>query len=149
MPHSKLSRWSLTLQSYAYTIKHRPGKSHGNVDALSRMPESTSDREPPREELPALICAIDTPGLQLERIKELQHQDPALTDLINYFEQGDIPEGSISARRIMATVEDYLFEEGVLYHLDRGRARSRTNVSKQLVRPRSLKDEVMLSLQGK
>ena len=112
------------------------------------MPESTSDREPPREELPALICAIDTPGLQLERIKELQHQDPALTDLINYFEQGDIPEGSISARRIMATVEDYLFEEGVLYHLDRGRARSRTNVSKQLVRPRSLKDEVMLSLQG-
>ena len=113
---------------------------------MSRIPESTSDREPPREELPALICAIDTPGFQLERIKELQHQDPALTDLINYFEQGDIPEGSISARRLMATVEDYLVEGGVLYHLDRGRARSRTNVSKQLVIPRSLKDEVMLSL---
>ena len=34
-PHSRLSRWSLALQSYAYAIKHRPGKSHGNVDALS------------------------------------------------------------------------------------------------------------------
>ena len=34
-PHSRLSRWSLTLQSYAFSIKHRPGKLHGNVDALS------------------------------------------------------------------------------------------------------------------
>ena len=46
----------------------------------------------------------------------------------------------------MATVQDYLFEESVLYHLDRGQALSRTNVSKQPVIPRSLKDEVMLSL---
>ena len=28
-PHSRLSRWSLSLQSYSFVIKHRPGKSYG------------------------------------------------------------------------------------------------------------------------
>ena len=46
----------------------------------------------------------------------------------------------------MATVKDYLFEGGILYHLDKDRARSRQIVRKQLVVLRSLKDEVMLSL---
>ena len=45
----------------------------------------------------------------------------------------------------MASCEDYLLEDDILYHLDRGRARSRNAIRKQLVVPRSLKDEVMLS----
>ena len=49
----------------------------------------------------------------------------------------------------MATIEDYILEDGVLYHLDRGRSRARDSVHKQVVRPRSLKDEVMPSLREK
>ena len=57
-----------------------------------------------------------------------------------------MPIDSISVRRLMAIIEDYILEEGVLYHLDRGRSRSRNTVRRQLVTPGSLKDEVMLSL---
>ena len=46
----------------------------------------------------------------------------------------------------MATADNYVFEEGVLYHLAKGRARSREVIRKQLVIPRSLKDEVMLAM---
>ena len=46
----------------------------------------------------------------------------------------------------MATADDYIFEEGILYHLAKGRARSREGIRKQLVIPRSLKDEVMLAM---
>ena len=145
-PHSRLSRWSLSLQSYAFTIKHRPGKSHGNVDTLSRMPDVGIRKEPCKAGLVTSVNAIDLPGLQLDRIKSSQRQDPSLSDLINYFEKGEIPTDSTSARRLMATVEDYVFEEGALYHLDNRRARSRSIIRKQLVIPRSLKDEVMLSL---
>ena len=34
--NSRLTRWSLSLQSYTFRVKYRPGKTHGNVDALSR-----------------------------------------------------------------------------------------------------------------
>ena len=47
----------------------------------------------------------------------------------------------------MATADDYVFEEGVLYHLAKGRARSREAIRKELVKPRSLKDEVVLAMQ--
>jgi len=136
-PHSRLSRWSLALQSYAFSIKHRPGKLHGNVDSLSRLPDNNCN---------VSIAAIDSPGLQLDRVKDLQRKDPALQDLIKYLETGDIPDNSVDARRLMATSDDYLLDKGVLYHLDNGRIRSRKIVRKQLVIPRSLKEEVMLAL---
>ena len=32
------ARWALILQEFDFVIVHRPGTSHGNVDALSRLP---------------------------------------------------------------------------------------------------------------
>ena len=34
--NAKLTRWSLALQPYHFTIKHRPGAQNNNADALSR-----------------------------------------------------------------------------------------------------------------
>ena len=33
----QLTRWSLSLQPYQFTVKHQPGVANGNADALSRM----------------------------------------------------------------------------------------------------------------
>ena len=37
-PSAKLARWALIIQELNLEIKHRPGKSNTNVDALSRKP---------------------------------------------------------------------------------------------------------------
>jgi hypothetical protein len=34
----RLTRWILALSEYDFTIAYRPGKSHANMDALSRLP---------------------------------------------------------------------------------------------------------------
>lgn len=75
-PQSRLSCWPLTLQSYAFKIKYRPGKAHGNIDALSRVPDINPRKEPMKEDKVTPVYAIDSPGLQLERVKQLQRQDP-------------------------------------------------------------------------
>ena len=37
-PGGQVARWIETLSSYDFEIQHRPGKQHGNADALSRKP---------------------------------------------------------------------------------------------------------------
>jgi transposase InsO family protein len=51
---SKLTRWLLKLQEYSYTVEYRRGPTHGNVDALSRVP---FDDPPP----PPANTIVDTP----------------------------------------------------------------------------------------
>ncbi len=34
----KLTHWSIKLSGYDFIVKHRPGKMHGNADAMSRAP---------------------------------------------------------------------------------------------------------------
>ena len=36
-PEGQIARWLEVLESYNFTIEHRPGKQHGNADGLSRQ----------------------------------------------------------------------------------------------------------------
>lgn len=40
-PTGRLARWSIYIQAFDFEIKHRSGKSHANVDALSRLAQDT------------------------------------------------------------------------------------------------------------
>ena len=37
--NSRLTRWSLALQPFTFTIEHKKGKDNANAGTLSRMPE--------------------------------------------------------------------------------------------------------------
>uniref|UniRef100_A0A3B1IW44 ribonuclease H n=1 Tax=Astyanax mexicanus TaxID=7994 RepID=A0A3B1IW44_ASTMX len=37
-PEGQLARWISRLQEFSFEVVHRPGRSHGNADALSRRP---------------------------------------------------------------------------------------------------------------
>ena len=39
-PSAKLARWAMIIQELDLEIRHRPGKTNLNADALSRNPES-------------------------------------------------------------------------------------------------------------
>ena len=44
---ARIQRWALTLSAYSYTIRHKPGRTLGNVDALSRLPRSVTTSSRP------------------------------------------------------------------------------------------------------
>lgn len=73
-PSGRLVRCAFLLQQYDIEIIHRAGSSNGNANCLSRR-----CYEP-------LVAALDSPGVQVEKVRELQRQDPALSDIINYLE---------------------------------------------------------------
>lgn len=43
-PEGQLARWQERLQEYTFEIVYRKGSSHGNADALSRIPEPSSEQ---------------------------------------------------------------------------------------------------------
>ena len=45
--NSRVTRWFLDLQSYRFTVEHRPGKLMKHADALSRMYEDAGHDVPP------------------------------------------------------------------------------------------------------
>ena len=47
--NSRLTRWSLSLQQYKFTITHRPGITNGNADALSRFCQTSLTGEGGRD----------------------------------------------------------------------------------------------------
>jgi hypothetical protein len=64
-PTGKLARWSIYLQQYDYTIIHRQGRKHDNVDTLSRPVLSIrvhplESSEPPP--LPSYLSDVDPYG---------------------------------------------------------------------------------------
>jgi len=125
----------LLVQQHDFEIRHRPGTSHANADALSRrlykLPIPT-------------VSAYDVPGVQTSRVKELQHRDPDLADLINYLESATLPDKDKLARSLLLTIDDYvLSDDGLLFHLWTPRKTHHTTTCQQLVIPAALRYQVL------
>ena len=43
--NARLTRWSLALQPYSFTVEHRKGRNNANVDALSRLHAGTIEEQ--------------------------------------------------------------------------------------------------------
>ena len=134
-PSGKLARWSLLVQQHDFEIRHRPGISHANADALSRRPYKLPIQT---------VSAYDVPGVQTSRVKELQRRDPDLADLINYLESATLPDKDKLARSLLLTIDDYfLSDDGLLFHLWTPRKTRHTTTYQQLVIPAALRYEVL------
>ena len=62
-PENQLARLLERMQEYDFDIVHRPGRKHGNADALSRVPCKQCGRESyaESEESNAAIATVRTP----------------------------------------------------------------------------------------
>ena len=49
--NARLTRWSLLLQPYNFTIEHRKGQANANADALSRLDVTSTSCQRRREEM--------------------------------------------------------------------------------------------------
>ena len=134
-PSGRLARWSLLVQQHDFEIRHRPGISHANADALSRRPYNLP---------PPSISAYDIPGVQIDRVRHLQRRDPDLADLIDYLETSRLPARDNIARSLLLSIDDYfLSEDGLLFHIWTPKGRRRANTYQQLVIPAALRYEVL------
>ena len=134
-PTGRLAKWSLLIQQHDFEIRHRPGASHGNADALSRRPYNF--KSPP-------ISAYDVPGVQTSRVRELQRPDPDLADLILYLESSTLPDKDRVARSLLLTIDDYFLSgDGLLFHLWTPRGPRHTSTYEQLVIPTALCYEIL------
>lgn len=80
-------------------------------------------------------------------IKDMQRQDEDLLPYIEYLESETIPVDNKIARSVILQSQDYILENGILFHLyfPRGKGHKADRMIKQLVIPKSLKDDVLRS----
>ena len=86
---ARLQRWALLLSAYTYTIEYKNSSSHGNADALSRLPlpEST-----PISFSPAPSCfnigQIESLPVTSDAVQRATRRDPILSKVLTYTKKG-------------------------------------------------------------
>jgi len=82
-PKGRIGRWVMALQEYSFDVQHRPGISHGNADALSRLPtHSPVDSLGCNSPISSHSCVTSvTPQSSLQ---QEQLNDPDLSKVIEF-----------------------------------------------------------------
>lgn len=88
MAAERIRRWALTLSAYEYTIQYKPGKNHGNADALSRLPLKKSVEVPKLGNTILLLDHLETTPVTAEKISEWTRRDPLMARVLEYIAQG-------------------------------------------------------------
>ena len=99
-PTGKLGRWSLILQSYTFTIQHRPCTQMRHADVLSRIN--------------SVDCITTLGNVDFEK---KQREDPELNNYFEYLERKQLPYDEMEANRIVVETKFLILENGILYHL--------------------------------
>ena len=96
------------------------------------------------------IFSIDNPENGTDQsinVQARQRIDDSLNQYIVYLEYGSLPSDSNTARCTVAEVQDYIVQEGVLYHYyyPRGKGHNIDRQIKHLVVPTCLRNDILLS----
>ena len=109
---SKFARWIFMIQEYDYEILSRPGKIHGNADALSRRPVIEECDEVNR------IAVRHDKKEQLSSFAKMQRRDPYCNKIIKYLQTGTI-DGNEHVEKTIISISRFMWidEEGQLVHI--------------------------------
>ena len=90
-PKGRQARWLQKINHYEFSIEHKPGRDHQDVDALSRKPGlQNATRGKGEEEDGHPLCAVTgwRQGIPLRDMARLQRNDKTLKEIIQRMEQG-------------------------------------------------------------
>ncbi|MDA8002457.1 MAG: hypothetical protein MPL62_14355, partial [Alphaproteobacteria bacterium] len=172
-PEGQVAKWLEVLQSYSFTIQHRPGPKHSNADALSRRPCLTTDckycsqlelkdtqgAEPSSQptvqavNLSAGIIADMGIATSPEALRQAQLADENLKPVLEWLELDTTrPPWEVVApfsghtKAYWAQSDSLKLENGVLYRKWETTAGDTTLL--QLVVPKELQEHVLKQLHG-
>jgi transposase InsO family protein len=158
-----LARWFAVIFTYKFEIQHRPGRKHGNADALSRRPRKKcvniecSDCQINRQQdRPVVMTITETTGWFGGRsaadLAEKQRDDTDLKSLLDWKESQARPANtklvglSRTTLRLLGQWDSLTMKDGVLYRIVLLKSPERQ--VHQLVVPHILQKEIFSLLHG-
>ena len=109
---NRLARWSLQLQPYNYRIEYKSGKTHKDVDCLSRFPINKPENLDIRTNLDNFVGNINFGREPEINMKELQDEDWFCYEIMNILEH---PE-NINIKTLKTIIAKYTIIDQVLYY---------------------------------
>jgi len=128
-PEGQVARWLQILAEFHFTVEHRPGKKHGNADALSRgqckqcgLQEELSEintTAPLETNQPVHTHVSWAPTWSPHDLKVLQRADPNLCPAIQWLENDAIPDvfprsGSHGLQTLWTQRQQLVLIDGIL-----------------------------------
>ena len=117
-PSGKLARWGMAIQELDLHIHYRPGGKNRYADALSRDPMTSLASKPTLQLATVQVGEQSAKGGD-DSLAERQRKDLALLQVIQYSENGVLPEDERRAREIALTHSQYEIVDNVLYHTEK------------------------------
>ena len=149
-PVGQLARWLEQLQEYSSNTIHRPGKRHGNADALSRLPCRQCGQHEPDPETPtsAAVSRVSLPReYSQEKLRKTQLEDRIIGPILCAKQETHTPSDETAKgksshyRHLLQLWDQLLVQDQLLFqHYENEEGSSHHT---QLVVPRSLRDQVL------
>eukprot|EP00794_Sanderia_malayensis_P003906 gene3906-biopygen3342 len=126
-PNNLFARWISEIQGYDFDVIHRPGKLHGNADALSRCPVQDD------------LLAVATGD-----VIQLQKQDEYAGKWIVFLSEGELPSDKDLANKMVKEKESFVVgDDGMLYR----KCKTKTgHARRQLVVPKLQVGQILMRM---
>jgi len=86
---ARMQRWRLILSAYDYNIEYRRSTDHANADALSRLPDASSEPGDEVQDFPIhQVSFADELPVLAKYISEATRKDPILSKVVEYIQNG-------------------------------------------------------------
>jgi hypothetical protein len=117
-PSAKLARWAMIIQELDVEIKHRPGKSNTNADALSRNPcdQNCGEAQVMQVDVEASEDSPLVSDMGTAELSALQRKESEFIPILQYVEKGELPKDERQARRLVLERPRFSVIEGVLHY---------------------------------
>ena len=111
---ARLQRWAILLSAYTYDIEFRNTATHGNADALSRLPLPRKGPEYLSEVQLCNVKQMESLPVTSQKIQQYTQQDPVLSKALSYTLKGWLSQVPKVLQPYYTKLAELSVEEGCL-----------------------------------